>query len=876
VTRPTVDEVVRAFCEAMAADGVEPGDQATIEPDAPSMRRFHVKGDRPRTRNGWYRLHSDGRPAGAYGHWRSGVSATWRWDGPAGDADDESRAEAARRREESKREAERFLAARRAKAVETTRRLLRDSRPADPAHSYLRRKQVAALEGLRETPSGTLVVPVYGADGEIRGAQKIYATGRKLFVLGTRVSGGYFPAGTPDETGTVLICEGYATGATLREATGDAVAVAFDCNNLPAVARELRKKLGRTVRLVVVADDDRRTEGNPGLSRATTAAEAAMYDAGGALLAVPEFGDDDPAEATDVNDLYVARGGGADGSAAVKAVVAAARQPAVDTGYGGYRDPERPTIRVAGGGLVREVDQAISAVGARPDLRIFVRDRRLVRVTRDGSAPRGWSDEWPGSPSIEPLDVASTLDSLGRAARWERFDRRSRSAVEINPPTGHAAQVLSRPHWEVPYLDGVVETPVVRRDGSVVSEPGYDEETRVWYWVVPGSPDVPRVARYQSPEDARRAALRLLEPVAEFPFVADSDRAAYVAGILSIVMRSAIDGPVPMFGVSAPTPGTGKSLLLDVMAATATGEPAPRSALPRSDEELEKKVTAILVRGGARIAVFDNADRTVGSDELSRLITSTVYESRELGKTKSLTLPNSTVWAVTGNNLTFRKTMARRVVPIGLDSGLEHPERRSGFAVEDLLSHVRRDSGRLLAEALVVVRGFFTAGAPRLREVAPDAEPVGGFEAWDDRVRAAVIWAGLADPATTERGKGRGRIDEASDEDVRVAADALEGLAARWPSGARFTASDVVGWLSSARADDDSAAAVRELVSTSRRPDPSPSRASAAFRALKDRPVTGLTLRYDDAVRPRAWWIDKAHGELEGPQPKLGPDKGIF
>ena len=124
--------------------------------------------------------------------------------------------------------------------------------------------------------------------------------GDKRFHSGGRIKGCYHAIGRP--AGRIIVCEGYATGASLHEATGEAVAVAFNAGGLEAVALALRAKYP-ALQIVLAADDDHLTDGNPGLSKATAAAQAV-----GGLVAVPQFpagrGDKD----TDFNDLAALAG----------------------------------------------------------------------------------------------------------------------------------------------------------------------------------------------------------------------------------------------------------------------------------------------------------------------------------------------------------------------------------------------------------------------------------------------------------------------------------------------------------------------------------------------------------------------------------------
>lgn len=177
-------------------------------------------------------------------------------------------------------------------AAEASQRWLASDSVID--HPYLTAKRVKA-HGLR-IHGGVLLVPVRDAKGVLHSLQSIAADGSKRFLPSGRVKGCYHAIGRV--SGKVLICEGYATGATLYEQTKHAVAVAFNSGNLLPVAKALRAKFP-CIDVVICADDDHATEGNPGLTAATEAARAV-----GGLLAVPDFaGLDRQATDTDFNDL---------------------------------------------------------------------------------------------------------------------------------------------------------------------------------------------------------------------------------------------------------------------------------------------------------------------------------------------------------------------------------------------------------------------------------------------------------------------------------------------------------------------------------------------------------------------------------------------
>ena len=174
---------------------------------------------------------------------------------------------------------------------------------------YLDRKGVGA-HGVRFHPSGSIAVPMMDERGNVWGLQIIRGRNR-----GKKLEKQYWPAGLAkvghfhiiggSPRGVTLLCEGYATAASVHEATGMPAVVAFDANNLVPVAKAILKAY-RGVRICVCADDDYRTDGNPGVTAATNAALAVD----GTLVA-PVFAAARPTDTkgpTDFNDLHALEG----------------------------------------------------------------------------------------------------------------------------------------------------------------------------------------------------------------------------------------------------------------------------------------------------------------------------------------------------------------------------------------------------------------------------------------------------------------------------------------------------------------------------------------------------------------------------------------
>jgi phage/plasmid primase-like uncharacterized protein len=296
------------FQQAMTNAGLTPPD--TLQDDG-KLHRYSTDG-KPSHKNGWYFLHLDGIPWGQAGSWDvNGGEPVCHWsakDSTAMTQAERDTQQAQQRAMKAQREAD-VNQRQQTAAIEATQRLA----AATPStqHAYLTKKGVQG-HGVKVDGDGFLIVPMRDAAGELRSLQSIAPTGDKRFLSGGQIKGCYHAMGKP--AGRLIICEGYATGASIHESTGDAVAVAFNAGNLELVALALRSKYPG-LKIVLAADDDHLSAGNPGLTKARAAAQAV-----GGAVAVPEFfGHDRPDKATDFNDLHQLAG-----MAAVKAGIEAA------------------------------------------------------------------------------------------------------------------------------------------------------------------------------------------------------------------------------------------------------------------------------------------------------------------------------------------------------------------------------------------------------------------------------------------------------------------------------------------------------------------------------------------------------------------------
>lgn len=415
-----------------------------------------------------------------------------------------------------------------------------------------------------------------------------------------------------------------------------------------------------------------------------------------------------------------------------------AEEPGEDGPPSAPEPPQRPVIQLGGGRLhdvVAASERALGAAGG-----IYQRGALLVRVVRLAEATSGSIRRAAGSLTIVPMDRATLRVRLTEAARFERFDGRSEQWRPSDCPGDVAEAVLSAVGaWpSIPPLVGIVQAPTLRADGTVLDQPGYDAASGLL--LDPGDIAFPPIPAAPSRAEAERALVRLRAPFADFPFAAEADLAVILSAVLTALVRPTLRA-APAFLLTAPTMGSGKTLLATIVSYIATGR-APAMMSQAEDAEAERKrLLAVLMEGGA-VAVLDNIERPLASDALCSILTEPVFRDRVLGVTRTAAVPTNTSWFITGNNAQVVGDLTVRVLTCRLDPACERPEERT-FTV-DLHREVPCQRGELAAAALTIIRAYLAAGSP------PQPVPTfGRFEQWQAWCRFPLIWLGLADPCST-------------------------------------------------------------------------------------------------------------------------------
>lgn len=395
-------------------------------------------------------------------------------------------------------------------------------------------------------------------------------------------------------------------------------------------------------------------------------------------------------------------------------------------------DPGLPAIIIDDTQLSDLTAQALAAIRKANDPpSVFVRSGSLARVVRDEN----------GLPKIESFDRVRVRCRLSEVANFftMRKGEDGYEPVGTNPPLSLAENVLAQTTWDLPPLAGIARAPILRQDGSICVEPGYDPVSKLMYCPDPGLVLSP-IPEHPSTDEVQACVDILLNVISDFPFADAPSRANALAILFSLLMRPVITGHVPLAIVDAPVQGTGKTLLVTTLAAIAVGSVASESIPSKdNDDEWRKKITSILLAASPFVLLDNIPDNTtIDSPALAAALTTDEWADRLLGRNNAIRLPSRVVWTATGNNLRVAGDMPRRSYSIRLDANAERPWERTGFKIEGLERHIRANRGDLLAAALTVIRAWYTNGTPQA-----SVPTLGGFEEWATTIGSVLAFAGI-------------------------------------------------------------------------------------------------------------------------------------
>jgi hypothetical protein len=352
----------------------------------------------------------------------------------------------------------------------------------------------------------------------------------------------------------------------------------------------------------------------------------------------------------------------------------------------GWREnPQRPqddtSARIAiHPEISKVVDEALDAL-ARTNADVFHRGGMLVRIVRDASRLKGVVRS-VGTPRIDAMPPAHLRELMSASAEWGSWVK-DESWKQALVPNWAVEAIMARGYWPMlRRLAGVIEGPVLRQDGSVLDQPGYDSATELLL--------IPNVAINALPEspahqDAIKARDTLLEVVCDFPFRSRAHKAAWLACVLTPFARYAYEGPTPLFLIDANVRASGKSLQADVIGEIVLGRPMCRMAPSENEPEERKRITSIALAAD-RLVLIDNVINKLGTAALDAALTGRLWKDRILGTNQTFEGALSTIWLATGNNVMLAGDTPRRVCHIRLESLREQPEARTDFKHPELIA----------------------------------------------------------------------------------------------------------------------------------------------------------------------------------------------
>lgn len=758
----THNDIIHQFINALADFGIAPRESIQFD----KFTRFHVEGDSKGSKNGFYILHSNSLPAGHFGCNKRGIAENWCIKN-TNELTDIERAEftaqmATAKATREKSDAEKHHAAR----LDAEKRI-ESAKPYDPdnPHQYLTHKNVQGYGVLIEGEN--LLIPARDVNGKVWTLQTIAPNGEKRFLSGGKKQGNFHLIGNEIEGNgfnqLIVLVEGYATGATAYDALNKQypVAVCFDSGNLEPVALALREKYPR-LKILIAGDNDAFKENNTGKEKAQKTCYALI---GGAAYVLPDFTTVTKAEIQAA--MLASQGSGDDWgnekSAKRKQQIERLRNERLAE----YND-RKPTdfndmAQWLGVARVREqLENGVESIGLitveggkLPQIikkiegemifnagNLYQRAGSLVRAIHTEKAIEEKGLTIPANTlTIHAINESNLTHYFTKIAKWQKYDKRFKcyERIDAEPKYSHTYFSLVG-DWNLPVLRGIIECPTLRRDGSLLLKNGYDKASGL-YVDYQGEPV--NVLNNPTKQDALDALEILKQPLKDFSFLAEIDRAVILAAMLTAVVNYSLP-TTPWFAIDAPIMGSGKSLLADIVSMLATGRKATVISQGSDEAEDVKSLGALLMRG-VPLLNLDNIERPVSGDMICSMTTQTQVSIRVLGQSKLIDLPTNVTKLATGNNIVFKGDMVRRVLLCQLDPQCERPDSRK-FDV-DLNEWIPANRHTLLSAALTVLRAYIHAGKP----LAGQITPYGSFDDWNNLIRASLLWLGVDDPMDTRQ-----------------------------------------------------------------------------------------------------------------------------
>jgi hypothetical protein len=381
-----------------------------------------------------------------------------------------------------------------------------------------------------------------------------------------------------------------------------------------------------------------------------------------------------------------------------------------------------------------------------------------------------------------------------KVAKFLRLDKRTHTYIGADCPMEMGLHYLdSSRNRTLPTLHAIAEAPTVRGDGSVVQTPGFDDAAKLFLAFKDGA--FPRVPDHPNREEADNALMWLRHVVRGIAFKGSADtlktvehegeiyvnptrdvrnpetcttgEAVWLSALMTAIIRASLP-TAPFYLFSSPVKGSAKTLAADLIGIAATGHRQACAPWAKSEEERRKALFAHL-RHGDPVMLIDNLDNgeVIDCPRFAAILTQNSYKDRILGHSEEETVPTTTTFLMTGNNIIVASDLTRRALRCYIDPETEHPARRKYDW--DARREVEEKRPVLVAAVLTIIRAYLSA-AEKDDFVSPATSAVGSFELWDRYVRQPIVWLGCKDPMISQ---SEIIAEDPTDEDVAAVFEAV-------------------------------------------------------------------------------------------------------
>ena len=341
--------------------------------------------------------------------------------------------------------------------------------------------------------------------------------------------------------------------------------------------------------------------------------------------------------------------------------------------------------------------------------RLFSFNRQIARIKEDDA-------------KVEILDMNTAKYEFARLVNWMQ-ESKNEWGTHVDPSQNVIGDALSTHKPPLPELTQVVSMPIVTSEGRLITAPGYDAESGIFYAAESGC--LPQIDSSATKQDALDALKWIEEEIlVDFPFADAASKAAAISIAILPFVRQLIHGQTPLYLLEKPAAGTGATTLGLALCYPFMGKEIPVTTWTTSEEERRKQITAHLASGGGPI-FYDNMSGYVNSDVLASALTIQNWSDRLLSTSKQAEFPINSTWLATGNNPQFHAQILRRIASVRLVSLLEDPSQRTNWRHADLLHWISLHRKEYVEKILTIVMAWLNEGMPEFQ-----GKPLASYVSW--------------------------------------------------------------------------------------------------------------------------------------------------